>query len=177
MSDTTAKRIAMAERISPVPTGAATIFRTGVIGGLIGGCTIWVYEALVWVGAENLMPLSGIPANATGLVFGKPFQASIGIWAYLLGTCIHFGFAIVWGILFALTWPYFRRRGYEATLIALFYAAVAWIMMHLAIAIASDTHPNYLDPAVIIGGFMSHIFFAVPMGLTVKRLLADPATV
>ena len=177
MNDSTAERIKMAEVISPEPANTKTILRSGVIGGFMGGCTIWVYEALVWVGVQHLMPLSGIPPNATGLVFGKPFQASIGIWAYLVGTCLHFGFAIVWGILFALTWPYFRRRGYEATLIALFYAVVAWIVMHLAITIASHDHPNYLDPAVIIGGVMSHIFFAVPMGLTVKRLIADPAAV
>ncbi|MFP3607247.1 hypothetical protein SB753_35935, partial [Paraburkholderia sp. SIMBA_053] len=65
--------------------------------------------------------------------------------------------------------PYFRRRGIEATLVALFYAVLAWIVMHVAIMIASDNHPNYYDPAVIIGGFMSHIFFTVPLALTVKR--------
>ncbi len=43
--------------------------------------------------------------------------------------------------------------------------------MHVAIMIASDNHPNYYDPVVIIGGFMSHIFFTVPLALTVKRLL------
>jgi hypothetical protein len=68
-------------------------------------------------------------------------------------------------------WPALRRRGYEATLVALVFAVVAWIVMHAAIAITSNDHPNYLDPIVIIGGFMSHIFFAVPMALTVKRLL------
>ncbi|MGF6875506.1 GNAT superfamily N-acetyltransferase [Paraburkholderia sp. MM5477-R1] len=34
----------------------------------------------------------------------------------------------------------------------------------------SSNHPAYFDPAVIIGGFMSHIFFTVPLALTVKRL-------
>ncbi|MGF6372593.1 GNAT superfamily N-acetyltransferase [Paraburkholderia sp. RAU6.4a] len=34
----------------------------------------------------------------------------------------------------------------------------------------SSSHLAYFDPAVIIGGFMSHIFFAVPLALTVKRL-------
>jgi len=147
------------------------IIRTGAIGGLAGGVVIWIYEALVWVGAQHLMPLSGIPPNATGLVFGKPFQRALGLWAYPFGTSIHFGFAIAWGILFAAIWPYFRRRGYEATLIALPFAAVAWIVMHVAISIATQDHPNYHDPAVIIGGFMSHFFFAVPMALVVKRLL------
>ena len=76
------------------------------------------------------------------------------------------------GVLFALIWPYFRRRGFEATFVALFYAIFAWIVMHAAIAIASDTHPNYLDPNVIIGGIMSHLCFTVPLALVVKRMLA-----
>lgn len=147
------------------------MIRAGVIGGLVGAVIIWIYEALIWVGAQHLMPLAGIPRNATGLVFGKQVQESIGVWAYIVGTGIHFVFASAWGVLFAAIWPYFRRRGYEATFVALFYAVLAWIVMHVAIMIASDNHPNYYDPAVIIGGFMSHIFFTVPLALTVKRLL------
>ncbi|CAG4888536.1 hypothetical protein [Paraburkholderia saeva] len=152
--------------------GIKAIVRAGVIGGLTGAVIIWIYEALVWVGVQHLMPLAGIPRNATGLVFGKAVQESLGIWAYFLGTGIHFVFASAWGILFSLIWPYFRRRGYEATFIALFYAILAWIVMHVAIMIASDNHPNYYDPIVIIGGFMSHFCFTVPLALVVKRLLA-----
>ncbi|MEX3790614.1 hypothetical protein [Paraburkholderia sp. BR14374] len=149
------------------------MLRAGVIGGLVGAVVIWIYEALVWVGAQHLMPLAGIPRNATGLVFGKDVQASLGIWAYIVGTGIHFFFAIAWGVLFAAIWPYFRRRGYEATLVALFYAVFAWIVMHAAIMIASDNHPDYFDPTVIIGGFMSHIFFTVPLALTVRRMMEE----
>ncbi len=149
-----------------------TIIRVGVIAGLTGGIVIWIYEAIVWVGAQHLLPLAGIPRNATGLVFGKEVQESIGIWAYLIGIGIHFIFSSAWGVLFATIWPYFRRRGYEATLVALFYAMFAWIVMHVAIMIASSNHPNYYDPIVIIGGFMSHFFFAVPLALIVKRRLA-----
>jgi hypothetical protein len=54
----------------------------------------------------------------------------------------------------------------------LFYAVVAWIVMHVAIMIVSDNHPDYYDPVVIIGGCMSHFFFAVPLALIVKRQLA-----
>jgi hypothetical protein len=147
--------------------------RAGVIGGLVGGVTIWIYEALVWVGAQHLMPLAGIPRNATGLVFGKDVQESLGWLAYVVGTGIHFLFSMGWGVLFAWMWPYLRKRGYEATLVALFYAVIAWVVMHAAIMIASNNHPNYLDPVVIIGGVMSHIFFAVPLALVVKRQLAD----
>jgi hypothetical protein len=151
--------------------------RAGLLGGLAGGVSIWIYEAVVWVGVQRLMPLGGIPRNATGLVFGKAAQESLGVFAYFLGTGIHFFFCFVWGVLFAFIWPYFRRRGYEATLVALLFAVLVWIVMHAAIAIVSSDHPNYLDPNVIIGGFMSHFFYAVPLALVVKHRLAPAAAV
>ena len=144
----------------------------GIYSGLLGAVFIWFYEAFVWVGIQHLMPMAGIPRNATGLVFGKAFQEAIGIWAYVLGTLIHFAFAMVWGIVFAKVWPFFRQRGIEATLVGLFYAVIAWLAMHIAISLAGDNHPNYYDPAIVIGGIMSHFFFAVPLALNVKRLMA-----
>lgn len=152
-------------------SAARDILLTGIIAGLVGGITIWIYEAIIWVGVQHLLTLSGIPANATGLIFGKGFQANLGPLAYLLGTMIHFFFSAVWGVLFAIIWPLFRRRAFEATFVALFYAVFAWIVMHAAIAIASDNHPDYLDPIVIIGGFMSHFFFTIPLALIVKQRL------
>jgi predicted anti-sigma-YlaC factor YlaD len=152
------------------PDQALTI-RTGLIGGLVGGVVIWIYEAIVWVGAQHLMPMAGIPRNATGLVFGKHVQEALGGGAYVLGTAIHFSFALAWGVLFAYLWPTFRRQGFEATLVALFYAAIIWIVMHAAIMVATADHPNYFDPNVIIGGFMSHFFYAVPLALIVKKRL------
>lgn len=153
-----------------------TLIRAGLAGGLLGGVVIWVYEALVWVGIEHQMPLAGIPRNATGLVFGPSVQEGLGVGAYVVGTAIHFVFALGWGVLFALLWPAFRRRGYEATLVALFYAVFAWIVMHAAIMVVSDNHPDYFDPNVVIGGFMSHLFFTVPLALLVKhRLAPQPA--
>ena len=154
-------------------TGWTRTVRAGLLGGLAGACTIWIYEAVVWVNIQHLLPLTGIPSNATGLVFGKAVQQSLGIGAYILGTIIHFSFALAWGVLFALIWPFFRRRGVEATLLALFYAVIAWIVMHVAIMIVSSNHPDYGDPAVVIGGFTSHIFFTVPLALVVKRKMAD----
>ena len=126
-------------------------------------------------GVQHLMPMAGIPRNATGLVFGRDVQDSLGAAAYVVGTGIHFIFACGWGVLFAFLWPVFRRRGYEATLVALFYAAMAWIVMHAAIMVVSSNHPNYYDPNVIIGGFMSHFFFTVPLALVVKRRLGAGA--
>ncbi|MDE2442608.1 MAG: hypothetical protein KGP14_16460 [Betaproteobacteria bacterium] len=152
------------------PSHKETI-RAGLIGGLAGGITIWIYEALIWVGVQHLMPLAGIPRNATGLVFGKAFQTGVGGWAYPIGTGIHFAFALFWGVVFAAIWPWFRKRGWEATLLALFFAVALWIVMHLSIALVGDDHPDYLDPIVIIGGFMSHLFYAVPLALIVKRRL------
>jgi hypothetical protein len=156
-----------------VNANVATTVRAGLIGGLVGGVSIWVYEAVVWVGIQGLMPLGGIPRNATGLVFGKAVQESLGGLAYILGTGIHFFFCFAWGVLFAFLWPYFRQRGYEATLVALFFAVILWIVMHGAIAVVSSDHPNYLDPNVVIGGFMSHLFYAVPLALVVKRLMSE----
>jgi hypothetical protein len=156
-------------------TDLARTVRAGLAGGLVGVVTIWIYEALVWVGVQHLMPLAGIPRNATGLVFGRAVQEGLGAGAYVLGTAIHVAFALAWGVLFALIWPYFRRRGWEATLVALFYAVAAWITMHVAIAVVSSNHPNHLDPNVVIGGLMSHLFFTVPLVLVVKRRLAAGA--
>ena len=146
--------------------------RAGLLGGLVGGVVIWIYEAIVWVGIQHLMPLAGIPRNATGLVFGKEVQDSLGAVAYAVGTGIHFFFVFVWGLVFAWVWPYFVRRGYEATLVAVFFAAIVWIVMHVTIALVSSNHPNYLDPNVVIGGFVSHLFYAVPLALIVKHRLA-----
>jgi hypothetical protein len=51
------------------------------------------------------MPLAGIPRNATGLVFGKEAQESLGAMAYIVGTGIHFFFAAS----NRLTWHRARR--------------------------------------------------------------------
>ena len=56
--------------------------RAGLLGGLVGGVTIWIYEATVWVGAQHLMPLGGIPANATALVFGKGPRSPRAVFVY-----------------------------------------------------------------------------------------------
>src|SRR6476646_11673965 len=105
-------------------TDPKAVLQVGLMGGLLGGVTIWIYEAVVWVGVQHLMPLAGIPRNATGLVFGSDVQASLCLLAYVIGAFIHFLFAVFWGVLFASIWPWFRRRGFEATLVALPYAMI-----------------------------------------------------
>ncbi len=67
----------------------------------------------MWDWAQHQMPLIGIPGYATGLAFGKEAQQAPGSFSYLLRTAIHFFFCVVWGVLFAAFWPYFRRRRYE----------------------------------------------------------------
>jgi len=86
----------------------------------------------------------------------------------VLGTMTHFGFAAIWGVGFAAIWPWFRQRGWEATTLALPFAALLWVVMHAAIVLAGHEHPNYFDPNVIIGGVMSHLFYAVPLALFVR---------
>jgi hypothetical protein len=144
------------DAVWPTPEAAAMaepkqMIRAGLLGGLVGGVIIWIYEAIVWVGVQHLMPMAGIPRNATGLVFGKEVQESLGALAYGVGTAIHFFFALAWGVLFAFIWPYFRRRGYEATLVALFFAIILWIVMHVAIAIASNRVDCQTTPPVTEG--------------------------
>ena len=75
-------------------TDPKAVLQVGLMGGLLGGVTIWIYEAVVWVGAQHLMPLAGIPRNATGLVFGSAVQTSLGWVASVVGTFIHFFFAV-----------------------------------------------------------------------------------
>src|SRR5216683_3103867 len=117
-------------------------------------------------------------SEAASYTAGTPDRASM-VRAGLIGGLaagIHFLFALAWGVLFAFLWPIFRRRGYEATLVALFYAVVIWIVMHAAIMVATTSHPDYFDPMVVIGGFMSHFFYTVPLALIVKQRLAPDAT-
>lgn len=139
----------------------------GATGGLFGGITIWIYEAVVWVGIQHLLPLGAIPANAVGLALGPDWQAMPG--AALLGIAIHFGFAAAWGVGFALAWPRLTRAGVEATLAALILAPVLWVVMHGAIVLAGHRHPDYSDPQVVIGGILSHVFYTVPMALWIKH--------
>ena len=82
-------------------TRSTSALKIGATSGLIAGIVIWMYEALVWVGAQHLLQLGDIPRNATGLVFGKEIQNDLGAAAYFIGTLIHFSFSALWGALFA----------------------------------------------------------------------------
>ncbi len=158
-----------------VNTSVASTVRAGVLGGLAGGVSIWIYEAIVWVGVQRMIPLDQIPRSAIGPVLGRAARDSPGALAYILGTGMHFFLCFAWGVLFAFLWPYFRQRGYEATLVGLFFAVFLWIVAHSAIALISSDHSNFLDPNVVIGGIMAHFFYTVPLALVVKRLMSGTA--
>jgi uncharacterized membrane protein YagU involved in acid resistance len=147
-----------------------TTIHAGLAGGLVGGVSIWLYEAVVWAGVQKLVPLVNIPKNAVSLAFGHATQVSLGAIAYLFGTAIHFGFAMFWGVVFAILWPIFRQRQIEATLAALVFVPLLWSVMHVAIVALSHEHPDYADPNIVIGGIMSHLFYTVPLALVVKHL-------
>lgn len=145
--------------------------RVGATAGLIGGASIWLYEAVVWAGIQHLLPLGAIPANAVGLALGGEWQTWLGPAASLVGAVIHFGFAMAWGAGFALAWPRLRATGCEATLAAVLLAPVLWAVMHVAIVLAGHHHPDYSDPQVVIGGVLSHLFYTIPMALWVRYRL------
>ena len=65
-----------------------------------------------------------------------------------------------------------RARSIEATLAALFYGVLAWVVMHnVVLALFSPAPPTYTVYSVI-NGLMAHTFaFSVPMALVIKRLL------
>jgi hypothetical protein len=166
-----------------IATGIAThtgsrmsaTLRAGVIGGVVGAVTSWLYELIVWVRLLHLTSAYGIAENTAVLSFG-PGIRSLGAMAFALGVCIHFLTAVIWGILFALIWPALRARSIEATLAALFYGIFAWVFMHnVVLALFSPAPPTYTVYSVL-NGLMAHTFaFSVPMALVIKRLLRLPS--
>ncbi len=53
------------------------------------------------------------------------------------------------------------------------FAVVLWVVMHAAIALTGHQHPDYRNPDVVIGGVMSHLFFAVPLAWVVRSSLSN----
>lgn len=156
-------------------TGAGTNrgaqLRAGVAGGVVGALTSWIYELIVWVRLLHITSAYGIAENTAVLSFGTGIRR-LGAGAFALGVGIHFLTAVIWGILFALIWPFLRARSIEATLAALFYGVLAWVVMHnVVLALFSPAPPTYTVYSVI-NGLMAHTFaFSVPMALVIKRLL------
>jgi uncharacterized membrane protein YagU involved in acid resistance len=152
-------------------TGLAAQISAGLLGGLVGGATIWIYELVV----QSLLMKTNTPyqlvENTAVLCFGPGIRA-LGVGAFALGLLIHFATALVWGVVFALIWPPLAARRIEATLAALFFGVFAWGLMHnVLLAMFSPNPPSY-NVLGVINGFMSHTWgFAVPLALTVKGRL------
>ncbi|HEY4338573.1 MAG TPA: hypothetical protein VGM97_01360 [Steroidobacteraceae bacterium] len=153
---------------------AATL-RAGLIGGVVGAVTSWIYELIVWVRLLHLTSAYGIAENTAVLSFGPGVRA-LGVTAFVIGVCIHFLTAVIWGIVFAMIWPALRARSIEATLAALFYGIFAWVFMHnVVLALFSPAPPTYTVYSVL-NGLMAHTFaFSVPMALVIQRLLRLPS--
>jgi hypothetical protein len=151
--------------------GPGALLRAGLLGGLIGGIGIWLYELVVWVHFLHLTDIPGMLDGAAVLTFGTAIRR-LGALSAVLGIGIHFVTAMAWGVGFAFLWPTLKVRGIEATLAALFYGIFAWIIMHnVLLAFFSPAPPTYTTYSVL-NGFVSHTFtFTVPMALTIKRLL------
>jgi hypothetical protein len=156
--------------MSTRPTASAQL-QAGVLGGLVGALTSWLYELVVWVHLLHLTTVPGIAENTAVLSFG-PGIRTLGGGALVLGIAIHCLTAVIWGILFAWIWPALKARAIEATLAALFYGILAWVVMHnVVLALFSPAPPSYTVYSVI-NGLMAHTFaFSVPMALVIKRLL------
>ena len=156
-------------------SGISATLRAGLIGGVVGAVTSWIYELIVWVRLLHLTSAYGIAENTAVLSFG-PGIRSLGATAFAIGVCIHFLTAVIWGILFAFIWPALRARSIEATLAALFYGIFAWVFMHnVVLALFSPAPPTYTVYSVL-NGLMAHTFaFSVPMALVIKRLLRLPS--
>jgi hypothetical protein len=145
--------------------------RAGIVGGVVGAVSSWLYELVVWVHYLHLTTVRGIAENTAVLSFG-PSIRSLGAAAVALGVAIHFLTAVLWGILFACIWPALRARAIEATLAALFYGIFAWVFMHnVVLALFSPAPPSYTTYSVI-NGLMAHTFaFSVPLALVIKRIM------
>ena len=154
-----------------IPTRAT--WRDGIIAGLVGSLTIWLYEVVVFVGVQHADTVASVVRHTALLVFGPAILRHAAA-AFGLGLVIHCLTGIVWGVGFAAIWPRLRQQGIEASLAALVYGAFVWVCMHLGIlALLSPDPPIYTAPTVI-SGLMSHmVAFAVPVALTVQRLFSN----
>jgi hypothetical protein len=153
------------QRATPLAT-----LRLGALAGLAGGCTIWLYELVVWVHFLRIRTVEGLLENSAVLVFGPRAAAWPHPVTLAVSALVHFATAAAWGALFALLWPALRRRAVEATLAALFYGVFAWVVMHNVVLAALSPVPPSYTTYVVLNGLVSHTFaFSVPVALLVKR--------
>jgi len=154
------------------PGGARGAISAGLLGGLTGGVTIWIYEEVVQAWLMKTAAPYAIVENTAVLCFGPAVRA-LGPGAFALGVVIHFATALAWGLTFAFLWPALKARGVEATLAALVFGIVAWMVMHNVLLATFSPNPPVYTTLSVINGLMSHtLAFAVPLALVVKAKMA-----
>ncbi len=157
--------------MAPAPSLGARVC-AGLLGGLAGGVTIWIYELVVQAWLMKTSTPYDIVQNTAVLCFG-PGIKGLGLGAFALGVAIHFATALIWGVVFAFIWPLLAARRVEATLAALFFGVFAWIVMHNGLLAAFSPNPPAYTVLGVINGFMSHtVGFAVPLALVIKARMA-----
>ncbi len=147
------------------------VLRIGLIAGVAGSITIWIYEYFVLFKLLHQSDTAaGVVRHTALLVFG-PGPLSSGNSGFMLGALIHCVTGVVWAIAFAAIWPSLAEFKIEATLAGLAFGAFAWLIMHLVVLALLSPDPPVYTPYAVINGFMSHmVAFAVPIALTVKAL-------
>ena len=149
--------------------------RQGMVAGLVGGFTIWVYEFFVLYVFLKSTTVAGIVQHTAQLLLGSGILR-YGVLAFVIGLVVHTLTAIVWAVLFAFVWPQLRRWGWEASFAALPFGVLAWVVMHLVILARFSPDPPVYTTYVVINGLMSHmIALMVPVALVVKTLSVEPA--
>lgn len=154
------------------PHGLAARIRIGLLAGFVGAVTIWIYEFVVLFWLLRQTTALGVVQHTALLVFG-PHVLATPVFAFVAGFLIHCLTAMVWGVTFALAWPAVSRRGIEASLAALVFGAIAWVVMHVVVLAWLSPDPPVYTVYSVINGLMSHmVAFAVPLALTVQHLEA-----
>ena len=139
---------------APDARGWRATLKAGLLGGLVGGVTIWLYEIVDQSIFRKVATPYQIGENTAVLALGPDIR-SLGAGAFALGAAIHLATALAWGVLFAFLWPSLRRRGAEATLAGGVFGVFAWIVMHDVLLAAFSPDPPAYATLSVINGLMS----------------------
>jgi hypothetical protein len=144
--------------------------RAGLISGLVAAISTWAYEFIVNVYVLKMSSIYMIAQHGALLVFGPRVQA-LGQWTLLIGMGVHFGTSCVWGMFFAMVWPWLRARGFEASLAGVLFGLLACLVM---VNILIHVSPMHVQPTLVLI-LLSVIFhtlpFGIPLALVVQALL------
>ncbi len=170
----------MAENIhaaAPVrePTGLhyGSIIGQGVIGGLLAGVVLTIYESLAaYILVQNIF---GFLRLAGATVVGE--QALTDVWAFtsegLIGLVVIGAFSIVAGILFALivgaVAPFHSSAG-SIIISGLAFGFLMWLVIYYAVAPVFNWFWLIPNSSTFWQGFLGFtVFFGLPLGLYLAR--------